>query len=686
MISQEQPRLRAQAPDNDLMQASTTMWNRLIGAVSLLLLFAVCQCGAAADPKPAVGQAVDDFVLQDFRGKEHRLSDYRDHQLVVLAFLGAECPLAKKYGPRLQKLADEYESKGVAFLGLNANVQDAMSEMAAYARIHEIKFPLLKDVRNQVADAIGADRTPEVFLLDQDRVVRYRGRVDDQYGVGYVRSEPAQQELKIAIDELLSGKAVTVPVTQTTGCRIGRIQAPKKDATVTYSNQIARIFQKRCVECHREGEIAPFELTKYDEVVGWAPMIDEVVRERRMPPWHADPKFGKFAGDRSLSDEEQQLIHQWVADGAPQGDPKQLPEPRQYVEGWQLPREPDQVIYVSDEPFKVKAEGEVKYQWFTVDPGYKEDKWLQAAEIIPGNRAVVHHILMFSRKAGEERRFNVRDGFLAGYVPGLRPRPLPHGMAKLIPAGSKLVFQVHYTPIGSEQSDRSKIGLIFADPAEITHQVQTTQAINLSFEIPPNAGNYEVAATSAPTAEEVLLLTLMPHMHLRGKSFRYEARYPDGATETLLNVPHFDFNWQTHYRLSEPKTLPAGTRLHCVAHYDNSEDNLNNPDPTKTVRWGDQTWEEMMIGYFDVAFPVSRDAAGKPVGRQLHNDDDPRAAAEALIETMDKDKDGKLSKNELPQRLALVFSFIDTDHDGVVSLDELTAAVRKQRERQPRRS
>jgi hypothetical protein len=175
-------------------------------------------------------------------------------------------------------------------------------------------------------------------------------------------------------------------------------------------------------------------------------------------------------------------------------------------------------------------------------------------------------------------------------------------------------------------------------------------------------------------------------MHLRGKSFRYEARYPDGATETLLNVPHFDFNWQTHYRLSEPKTLPAGTRLHCVAHYDNSEDNLNNPDPTKTVRWGDQTWEEMMIGYFDVAFPVSRDAAGKPVGRQLHNDDDHRAAAEALIETMDKDKDGKLSKNELPQRLALVFSFIDTDHDGVISLDELTAAVRKQRERQPRRS
>ena len=658
------------------------------GAIAgcFILLSVVTQLHAEGELPRPIGQTVQEFKLQDFRGKEHALSDSRKSKVIVLAFLGTECPLAKLYGPRLAKLAAEYEPQGVTFLGVNSNVQDSITEIAAYARVHEIKFPILKDVGNKLAEVVGAERTPEVFLLDEKRVVRYWGRIDDQYGVGYVRDEPERHDLKAAIDELLAGKSVTTPVTDSAGCRIGRIQKSKPDAPVTYANQIARIFQKRCVECHRSGDIAPFELTDYQEVVGWAEMIDEVVREGRMPPWHADPAHGQFANDRSLSDEEKALIHRWVADGAPQGDPQQLPALREFVAGWQLPREPDLVLHITDEPYQVQAEGEVKYQWFTVDPGFKEDKWLTAAEIQPGNRAVVHHILAFSRKAGEARRFNVRDGFLAGYVPGLRPRPFPKGMAKLIPAGSKLVFQVHYTPIGSEQLDRSRIGLIFADPAEVTYQVQTTQALNLAFEIPPHAANHEVIGTSPSAPRDVLLLSLMPHMHLRGKAFRYDARYPNGTTETLLNVPHYDFNWQTSYRLLEPKALPKGTRIHCVAHYDNSEDNLNNPDPTDTVRWGDQTWEEMMIGYFDVAWPITNGPDGKPVAQSFNRDEDPQTAAETFIGMLDKDNDGKVSRSELPARQLVMFLVVDTNGDGVVTLEEMTAAIKKQKERQSSRS
>ena len=623
---------------------------------------------AAEERQPALGKKVPDFKLQDFRGKEHALADYAQSKLVVLAFLGTECPLARLYGTRLAKLADEYQDRGVTFLGINANVQDSLTEIAAYARAHDIKFPLLKDVGNKLADALASERTPEIFMLDEDRVVRYRGRVDDQYGVGFIREAPQRHDLKAALDDLLAGKPVTTPATEPVGCHIGRIQTPKPGATVTYSNQIARIFQRRCVECHRSGDIAPFELTDYDEVVGWAEMIDEVVREGRMPPWHADPNHGRFVNDRSLSKAERALIHQWVADGAPQGDPQELPPPRAFVSGWQLPREPDLVLHVTEEPFKVQAEGEVKYQWFTVDPGFKEDKWLQAAEIQPGNRAVVHHVLAFTRKAGERRQFNVRDGFLAGYVPGLRPRPFPQGMAKLIPAGSQLVFQVHYTPIGSEQLDRSKIGLLFADPKEVTHQVQTTQAINLAFEIPPQADNHEVAGTSPAAPRDVLLLSLMPHMHLRGKSFTYEAIYPDGKREMLLDVPAYDFNWQTGYLLKDPKPLPAGTRIHCVAHFNNSAQNLANPDPTKTVKWGDQTWNEMMIGYLDVALPVE--------AVRTDPDEAARNRAAEILKRYDKNQNKQIERDEPPKQLQGVFDRLDQNKDHVLTEPELIQSLK----------
>ncbi|HUG89537.1 MAG TPA: redoxin domain-containing protein, partial [Planctomycetaceae bacterium] len=357
---------------------------------------------AKGPPRAAasIGRAVEEFALRDYRGKEHALSDYGEATVVVLAFLGTECPLVKLYGRRLEDLSQKYRGRGVVFLGVNSNVHDSITEIAAYARLHGLTFPILKDAGNKLADRLGAERTPEVFVLDAERAVRYRGRIDDQYGVGYAREAAGRHELADAIEALLAGKQVVTPVTEADGCLIGRVRETQPGSDVTYSNQIARILQKRCVECHREGEVAPFALTDYNEVAGWAAMIEEAVSENRMPPWHANPAHGRFANERRLSEDERQLISRWAAAGAPQGDPQDLPAPIEYTSGWQLPREPDAIVAMRDRPFDVPAEGTVRYQYFRVDPGFTEDKWVKMAEVLPGNRAVVHHILVFARPPG----------------------------------------------------------------------------------------------------------------------------------------------------------------------------------------------------------------------------------------------------------------------------------------------
>ena len=317
----------------------------IFAAIILLLATAVAEEFESPPSEPprleAATVAVSPFQLKDYRGKPYSLSDFQDSRLVVAVFLGTECPLAKLYAPRLAKLSVEFSSQGVSFIGINSNQQDSLTEIAGHARQHGITFPILKDLSNEFADQMGAERTPEVFVWDSTGKVRYRGRIDDQFGVGYVRNQPTSHDLRTALEELLSGKAVSSPVTEAVGCLIGRIRVPDPNCSVTYANQIARIMQDRCVECHRPGEIAPFSLLEYDEVVGWAEMIAEVVAQSRMPPWHADPAHGMFENDRRLSTEEKELIFEWVRSGAPQGDLKDLPPPRTFIPGSQLPRPAD---------------------------------------------------------------------------------------------------------------------------------------------------------------------------------------------------------------------------------------------------------------------------------------------------------------------------------------------------------
>lgn len=613
-----------------------------------------------------------DFELVDHRGRNWTLQEFQDDSVLVIAFLGTECPLAKHYALRLEEISQAYADRSVRVVAVISNRQDSLEEIAAFVNRQALTFPVMKDVGNRFADQVAATRTPEIMVFDSNRQLRYQGRVDDQYGVGYVRDQPNRLDLQIALDELLADKSISVPVTRAVGCIIGRSKTVDQDSKITYESHVAKIMADRCVECHRPGEIAPFSLTEYEEVAGWADMIAEVVREGRMPPWHATDDHASFANERSLTDAEQDALFAWAEAGAPSGDLENVPEPPQpAVVGWQLPREPDRVVSVSPQPFAVPATGTVRYQYFVVDPEFETDMWLEAAEFKPGNREVVHHILAFAVPKGQRRGLNAARGFLVGYVPGARLDLAPKGHAKKIPAGSELIFQVHYTPIGTPQEDHSKLGMLFTDPEEVTHEVVTTSAVQPRLRIPPGDANYKTTAFSPTFPEHATLRSFSPHMHVRGKSYLYELETADGQRQALLEIPNYDFNWQTNYVLAEPMQVPRGSRLHCTATFDNSEANLNNPDPTKTVKWGDQTWDEMMIGYYHYSVPISKEVNAKTPA-EIARDMIERAVRMNKFKELDTDGDGKLERADTPGKLLPVFDRLDTNEDGVLTREEVS--------------
>ncbi|HEY7543563.1 MAG TPA: thiol-disulfide isomerase [Blastocatellia bacterium] len=393
--------------------------------------------------------------------------------------------------------------------------------------------------------------------------------------------------------------------------------ASGSDTKVTFTKDIAPILYKNCITCHRAGEVAPMSLITYKEVRPWAKSIREVVAERRMPPWFADPQHTEFSNDCRLSQKDIDTISAWVNDGSVEGDSRDLPSLPHFTEGWTIGK-PDVVLTMTEE-YSVPAEGVIPYKYFAVPTNFSEDKYVQFAEIRQGNRQLVHHIIVDVRypdhgqlpPAGEinpERLFSSRsqgdgarpgdsDGRLVGWAPGEAPLILRPGQAKLVKKGSVLIFQVHYTTNGVAGTDRSSIGLIFSK-APVEKRVITAGAVGRNLAIPPGDPNYEVKSSFA-FKEDSHIDSLHPHMHMRGKDFSYRLVYPDGTSKLLLSVPRWDFNWQMTYVFKEPVAAPKGSRLECVAHFDNSAKNKFNPDPTKLVEWGPQTWDEMMIGYLD---------------------------------------------------------------------------------------
>lgn len=396
---------------------------------------------------------------------------------------------------------------------------------------------------------------------------------------------------------------------------------------VTFYRDVLPILQKNCQGCHRPGEAAPVSFLTYSETRPWAKAIRESVRLKKMPPWFADPHVGKFSNDRSLSAADIDTLAKWADTGAAEGNLSEAPAAVKFVSGWNI-GVPDMVVEMP-KPFQVAAKGTIDYTYYVIPTGFTEDKWVQFAEVRPGNRKVVHHVIAFIREpgskwmkdavpgepfvpkkeAGESRNGGGGFGgqFLVGYAPGTIPDMLEPGQARLVKAGSDIVLQMHYTANGSEQIDQSKVGIIFAkEPPK--QRVVTLAAMDTKFVIPAGADNHKVES-QLTLQEDTTMTGLLPHMHLRGKAFEYRVVYPTGETQELLRVPKYDFSWQLTYIPVKPIVLPKGSRIECTAWFDNSPNNPNNPDPKTEVRFGEQSWEEMMIGFFHATLDPKTDPA-----------------------------------------------------------------------------
>ncbi|MFM8890970.1 MAG: redoxin domain-containing protein [Planctomycetia bacterium] len=623
-------------------------------AAPIVVLLLALACGAVAGAEETdavlpvdrlVGTKVGDFRLPDVvAGQEvwfyglarangflGRVMGLEPVRAAVLVFVAPGCPLGEKYLPRLGELATKYGPRGIRFFAVASGAGESAENLAAWARKRTLPFPLLHDVGNVVADAVMVERSNECIVVDARGVMRYRGAIDDQHGYDASLPEPRHRWLADAIDAILAdpSKRIEPRGTPVAGClltkkkpdpsklaSLDRVRpasadiaawleehepAPRIEGPVTWNGDVAAILQAKCQSCHRPGQVGGFSLLTYDDAFRQSAMIGEVVENRRMPPWHADPRHGRFSNDRRLSAADRAKVLALVAAGGPRGDGPE-PAARGFVEGWTV-GEPD-VVFEIPAANAVPAQGTMPYVNVRVPTNFTEDVWVQAAEARPGDPGVVHHIIVFVDEPGKRRGSGVEGlGHLCGYAPGDMPSVYPPGTAKRIPAGSTLRFQIHYTPNGVATTDRSRVGLILAkEPPE--REAVTLGIANPRFVIPPGAAAHPVRS-QVPVLRPTRLLSFMPHMHLRGRSFRYTLEQAGSRPEVLLEVPAYDFGWQSYYLLAEPRDLSPGAKIVCDAVFDNSSANPANPDPTKAVTWGEQTWEEMMIGYVDVDFPRS---------------------------------------------------------------------------------
>jgi hypothetical protein len=553
------------------------------------------------DSPPTMSTSVAEHgdSLRDVRGSRRSLEELRGASAVVLAFWSTDCPVANQYAPHLLEMYRRFHKRNVDFVLVYPNYRDTLDRIAAHALDHDIPFWVVKDVDQQLCGQLGVSRTPTVCVLDDQLNMRYRGRIDGRYGVGHRRADPGRNDLASALDEVLAHKPVSVAETSSDGCLLDRpIQVSV--AGVTYSDQIGSILKRRCGGCHRPAGQAPFSLLTYDDAAQWSPMIREVVDQRRMPPWHADRRHGPYLNDRSLTPEEISQLLSWIDAGMPRGR-EEVEAAAAFTSRWSLNRV-DAVIEAPHED-EVPAEGVLDYQYAIVprevsDSVFDQDRWIQAIEVLPSNPGVVHHVQVnFYRPdvvvtPGWD---NVDDSTLVGIVgwaPGKLEYAFPPGSAMRAPKGMQVMFEVHYTPNGRASRNRPALAIQFADsPPE--KEVRTLVPFLYRIKIPPGEPHH-CQRGQYPITQPTRLLSINPHMHLRGKAFHCDAVFPDGTRKRLLSVPRYDFNWQTFYWLAEPPLLPPGSQVEITAWWDNSRFNLNNPDPRATVSWGIQSTDEMM--------------------------------------------------------------------------------------------
>lgn len=617
---------------------------------------------AAAQPIIApAAQPVRDFTLPTATGETWSLASQKS-RLTVLAFLSIDCPMSNSYLPVLTDLAKQYPNHNVSFVAVAPLTSDTAEKIRAHNAEFAFGWPVLIDVDQVAVRAVGAVTMPEVFVLDAARILKYRGRIDDGFAARMKqRPNITRADLKTAIDELLAGKEVSLPVTTAFGCPIPELEgdttthspempdspespvstpiapdattdaAPashpitKTAATVTWSQDIAALLQKNCQSCHRPGQVGPFSLLTYADAVRWAELCDEEIAAGRMPPWKPESNPLLSAG-RSLTADEKQLFRNWVAQGTAEGDPQHAPSAVVFNDTWTL-GEPDLILEVPSD-ITIGSTGRDHFRVVVLPTNLPEDKYITAMEVRPGNPRVVHHTLQLIDTTGKARKLQAaaarnpdqnsedhgpgygvamgwgflpdRANMIGGWAPGLLPKTLPDGVGQLLPAGADVCIQFHFHRTGKQETDRTQVGLYFADKP-VTQRFRSLPTGALFMNIPAGKSRHRVS-TTWQLNEDVTVYRATPHMHLLGREISATYERPGESEKSLIRIPEWDYQWQEQYDLESPLNLPKGTRIRVTGYYDNSAENPLNPfSPPQAVRLGEQTTNEMCFVFLGVS-------------------------------------------------------------------------------------
>ncbi|HEY3950226.1 redoxin family protein [Phenylobacterium sp.] len=626
---------------------------------------------ATAATEAMTPQRIDNFMLVDAQKLEaHELYRMSDDKAIVLISTGVGCPIARAMTPAIKALRDKYAAQGVEVMLIDSNLQDSRDAIAAEAKEYGIDIPILMDSNQIIGEALGVNRTMEVFVINpKSWQVVYHGPVNDaaDYGIQKAVAKPFADN---ALAALLAGKPVPAATQASKGCLVD-FPARAKKTPISYVKDVAPILEAKCVACHEEGGIGPFAMKDYATVKGFSPMIREVLRTDRMPPYNADPHVGKFSDDKNLSPAEIKTIVHWVDQGAPRGEGKDpLGAVKHVAAEWPLGK-PDAILDIP--AYTIPASGVVDYQHPWVKNPETEGKWLRASTVKVESRQGVHHVLTGYLKdvpQPGQQAFESKWGVsVGGYAVGAESEIAPKDVGTYIPPGGAIGFQTHYTPFGKQVTDHTKIALYFyKDNQKPDLVMHNSVIVNNAIVIPPNDPHHEeVGYLSFP--KEALLYAAFPHAHYRGAMSDLWIRYPDGKEKLLLSLPRYDFSWQRDYTFAEPIKVPAGSKL--IAHfiYDNSKRNPHNPDPSKQVVWGDQSWEEMF--YMAIRYRW-QDETSK---HMVSYDDD--LNKNRLMGMLDSNIDGKIEKSELKgqigDQIRKYWDVLDANHDGYIDANELAA-------------
>ena len=584
-----------------------------------------------------VGAYIENLKLMDNSGKSQSLYS-ENKNLTVITIFDVDCPISLKLVPKIQRLEKEYPQivfKHI-FLSKLISIETASEEF----KKRGWRGQLLIDSNKAFTKLLKVKTTCENYVIDNNGTLQYRGAIDDQYGINVIKEKANKYYLKNALDELIAGETVTYPLTGAPGCLVDSGSQTVEKGKITFHKDISRILQNRCQQCHRKGGVGPFELITYEQAKERRKMISYVVKKDIMPPWFAENNR-KWQKNYDLSNGEKETLLKWISSGTPEGDINHAPKPIQWSrEG--IIKDPD--LIVKFPKVKVQAEGFMKYKYLTVKVPIKEDQWVKSVETRTKNSQVLHHALAFITDGSKKRGVNAAAGYFTGYVPGATINVFPKDKGKFLPKGSYILLQLHYTPNGTAVEDEISLVFDFYDEKP-KYEIITKSAYTRNLRIPPHKEDHIVFAEHKFT-EDGYLTGFNPHAHLRGKSFKYELLLPNGKKETLINIPNYDFNWQINYQPLEPIFAPAGSTMKVTASYDNSAKNKNNPNPKATVRFGEQTDDEMMIGYFEWHSLSSSDSDSKKPLESL-----PESLKELLSGVKKKIMEGSLNKKDAKKAL-----------------------------------